>query len=120
VSQGAVSSYTFSDVQTNHAISASFTAIDGEIIIDNGGAGTSQSGSWGSSTHYPDYHGSNYMYAPNTTGHWYEWATDLTAGTYQVYAWWTAVPDRPADAVYDISHNGGTANVNADQTTNGG
>lgn len=33
VSQGAVSSYTFTDVQANHTISASFTAIDSDIII---------------------------------------------------------------------------------------
>lgn len=120
VSQGAVSSYTFADVQTDHTISVNFTAIGGDIIVDNGGSGTSQSGSWGSSVHYPGYYGSNYLYAPNVSGHWYEWATALSGGTYEVYAWWTAVSGRPADVIYDITHSGGTANITADQTANGG
>ncbi|MEQ6122316.1 T9SS type A sorting domain-containing protein [Reichenbachiella sp. MALMAid0571] len=120
VSQGAVSSYTFTDVQANHTISASFAVISSDIIVDNGGTGTSQSGSWSSSTNFPGYYGSSYMYAPNATGHWYEWSASLTAGTYEVYAWWSAVAGRPADAVYHITHSGGTANVTGDQTTNGG
>ena len=91
------------------------------LTIDNTDAATSQSGSWSPSTNFPGYYGTNYHYSPNATGHWFEWtASTLSPGTYEVYAYWNANPDRPTDVSYLITHSGGTATRNnINQTQNG-
>ena len=134
ISGATSSSYTIASVQTGDAAtytcyvsnscgnvtsSGAVLTVSSDIIIDNGGTGTSQSGSWSSSTYYSGYYGSNYMYAPDATGHWYQWVGTLTAGTYQVYAWWQAVAGRPTDVVFNITHSSGTANVTKNQSTGG-
>lgn len=101
-------------------ISFSVAADTPELILDNTSSGATQSGSWSVSTFYPGYYGSNYHYAPDATGHWFQWSGTLAPGTYQVYAQWPNGGDRPTDSVYQITHSGGTANVPADQTANGG
>jgi len=82
-----------------------------EIIIDNTDAGTSQSGSWYSSTAFPGYYGSDYLYSPNQAGHWFQWAASLQPGQYQVYARWAAVATRPSDVNYSITHNSGATTI---------
>jgi len=92
-----------------------------ELIIDNTDSTVSQSGSWSPSTNFPGYYGANYHYSPNQSGEWFEWqATGLTAGTYQVFAYWNANADRPTDVSYRITHSGGTTTINnINQTQNG-
>jgi hypothetical protein len=46
-------------------------------------------------------------------------ATGLS-GIYDVYAWWTAHPNRATNAKYIINHDGGVAEVIKDQEQNGG
>lgn len=90
-----------------------------DIVLDNTGAGASQSGEWSTSTSSPGYYGTNYHYAPDAAGYWFQWTTALTAGSYAVYARWPAAAGRPSDAVYEITHSGGTASVPANQTIDG-
>jgi RHS repeat-associated protein len=42
------------------------------------------------------------------------------AGSYEVYAWWTANPNRATNATYTVAYSGGTAAVMVNQQTNGG
>jgi RHS repeat-associated protein len=51
----------------------------------------------------------------------FEWAPSLpAAGEYAIYAKWQADPSRASDAVYEIAHDGGVAQVTVDQTRDGG
>lgn len=100
------------------AISFSVSAVN-ETILDNDGAGSSQSGSWLQSTYVAGYYGANYHYAPEAVGHWFQWTTSISPGTYVVYARWPAIVGRPTNAQYEITNSSGTATVGANQTENG-
>ncbi|MBN1670496.1 MAG: hypothetical protein JXR37_05665 [Kiritimatiellae bacterium] len=93
-----------------------------DLIVDNTAEGAARAGAWAASTYWAGYYGADYLYAGNQAGAWFEWpAAGLTAGVYEVYAWWTACSGRPRDVTYTIVHAGGTAAVaNVDQEVNGG
>jgi RHS repeat-associated protein len=48
------------------------------------------------------------------------WSASLASGQYQVYARWTAHPNRATDAKYTVSHATGQATVTVDQQQAGG
>lgn len=49
------------------------------------------------------------------------WTANLpSAGSYQVFARWTAGANRAVSAPYQVIHTGGTATVNVNQQANGG
>ncbi len=55
------------------------------------------------------------------TGIQSRWAAYLpAAGSWRVHAWWVAGADRSANAVYKITHPGGTTPVGVSQRVNGG
>jgi hypothetical protein len=87
-----------------------------EIIVDNGGPGTSFTGSWTVSG-APNPFGPNSIYAKNGPTYTF---TIPASGTFRVHAWWTQLSSRPSAAPYDITHSGGTTTVNVDQRVNGG
>jgi hypothetical protein len=88
--------------------------------FDNTDASVTSSGTWSPSTSFPGYHGSNYQYCDPATGPWFQWTPTIVAGRYRIYAKWPNGGDRPTEAVYEIAHSSGTANVNANQNVNGG
>ena len=92
------------------------------VIVDNGGAGTSHTGSWYSSS-APNPYGSNslYAYTTGTSFATYTWSAALPkSGTYTVYAWWTSNSNRTTAAPYTITYSGGSTNVIVNQQINGG
>jgi PKD repeat protein len=90
-----------------------------EVIIDNGGSGTTSTGTWAASTASGAY-GTNSLYAV-TNAATYSWAfTPTTTGTYSVSMWWTAISSRVTNAPVSITNAGTTANLTVNQTTNGG
>lgn len=102
------------------AIISFFVSATPDIVLDNAGPGATQSGEWSASTYFPGYYGSNYHYAPDAAGYWFQWTTSaLTPGSFSVYARWPAAAGRPTAAVYQITHSGGTANVPVNQTISG-
>ena len=110
---------SFGNANTSSStISFSVSAVN-ETILDNDGAGSSQSGSWLQSTYVAGYYGANYHYAPEAVGHWFQWTTSISPGTYVVYARWPAIVGRPTNAQYEITNSSGTATVGANQTENG-
>ncbi len=88
----------------------------GDIIIDNGGPGTSFIGTWNPSG-APNPYGAGSIYAKNGPTYTY---TIPAAGNYKVHAWWTQLATRPTAAPITIQHSGGSSTVNVNQRVNGG
>jgi len=87
-------------------------------IIDNGGPGTSYTGTWAVSGATGSY-GSKSVWARD--GAKYTWSfTPTLSGNYQVSMWWTAYSSRSTAVPVDIKHSGGTARVTINQQLNGG
>ncbi|MCP3970809.1 MAG: hypothetical protein GY717_10955, partial [Rhodobacteraceae bacterium] len=88
--------------------------------IDNRQAGFT--GSWAHSTSVEPYYADDYQYhAPGTGANTATWAVGLGgSGSYDVYATWSAHPNRAGNAGYTINHSGGSEIVIVDQRQNGG
>jgi MYXO-CTERM domain-containing protein len=89
-----------------------------EVIVDNGGAGYTETGTWTASTSAPDYYGASYRYA------WSQPTANATAtfrpnlpasGRYPVYVWFTTGSNRTAEAAFAVHHTGGVSAVRIDQ-----
>jgi hypothetical protein len=95
-----------------------------EVIVDNLDGGFSQSGTWAESAATDEYNGSSLYSA--TTISTARWTPNLpTAGSYEVYAWWSAQSssgfyDRDSAADYTIVHADGVNTVVRDQDVNSG
>ncbi len=86
------------------------------IILDNAATNTptfSKSGSWFLSSATGSYVTQS-IYS-KTAGSTATWTTPLTAGKYDVYAWWTEWSSRPTAAPYTIIHATGVATVTKNQ-----
>jgi len=90
-----------------------------EVVLDNGDAGTSASGSWKLSGG-PDYYGTQSLYSKQV-GATYSYRFALaTPGTYDVFIWWTQWPSRRTDVPVSVVHSTGTARIPFNQQTAGG
>lgn len=90
-----------------------------EIIIDNGGAGTSYKGTWAASGGTNPY-GTNSLWARVATSY-YTWSfTPTQDGSYEVYMWWTEFSSRGTAIPVAVTHSLGTADLAVDQQANGG
>lgn len=104
---------------------ASFSACADDIIIDNGGAGFSVTGTWGASTFNAGYYGTDYLQdgtASADTGKAATWTPNIpTTGDYLVYMRWPAAANRPSAAPLEIRHATGTdTSKTVNQQTGGG
>jgi RHS repeat-associated protein len=89
-----------------------------EVIIDNGDAGTSFTGTWTTTNSNKVYNG-GYALSDNT-GNTYRWTpTNLNDSNYEVYARWPGVKKHNTGAQYTINHNGETTTSSQDQSSNG-
>ena len=111
---------------TGYTVGASSSATvsvvdnDAAITIDNGGTGTSFTGTWLVSG-APNPYGSASLYASGSGQDTYRWTPTIpTMRAYDVYAWWTAHPNRSTNVQYRIVSAGGTAVLTRDQRTGGG
>src|SRR5690606_31328072 len=93
-----------------------------DFIVDNNTSGFSASGNWSSATSASDKYGSNYRYRNvQATSDAATWTVNLpSAGSYEVYAWWSDGGNRSITAPYLVDHSGGTATVYRNQRVNGG
>jgi peptidoglycan/xylan/chitin deacetylase (PgdA/CDA1 family)/lysophospholipase L1-like esterase len=108
--QGAVSNAATVTVTVN--------TVSAEVVVDNGGPGTSFTGGW-------DISGASGSYGTNSVwsrdGSKYTWSfTPSVTGNYDVSMWWTVWPSRSTSVPVDIRHSGGTARVTINQQGNGG
>ena len=78
-------------------------------------------GDWPTSTNVFGYYYSGYR--PNAPGNGSErltWRVDIpVAGSYEVFAWWTAAEDRATNAPFSVAHADGSTVVRVDQTQGG-
>ncbi|MGH7213772.1 MAG: hypothetical protein ACREIT_03290 [Tepidisphaeraceae bacterium] len=92
-----------------------------EVIVDN--AAATFAGDWGTSTAVAGYYGNNFRHDLNT-GKGNKSATFTptlaSAGTYRVYARWTANPNRATNTPIDIAHTAGVSTVTVHQQLDGG
>ena len=114
--------YTVADGQAAVSNAATVTvtvnAVSAEVVIDNGGPGTSFTGGWDVSGATGSY-GSNSVWSRD--GAKYTWSfTPSASGNYDVSMWWTEWPSRSTAVPVDITHSGGTARVTINQQVNGG
>ncbi|OGW55642.1 MAG: hypothetical protein A2Y81_01070 [Nitrospirae bacterium RBG_13_43_8] len=119
-SVGARTSYIFSDVHTSHTIQATFAldVLPQGIIIDNGDAGTSHTGTWETSGGLAPY-GPDSLWARN--GATYSWQmSSQPAGMYEVYMWWSGYSTRATNIAVAITHRDGVQIVNINQQQNAG
>jgi len=95
-----------------------------EVIMDNTAAtGITITGTWPASTSISGYYGSNYLSDNNELkGSKSVRFTPVlqAAGSYDVYAWWTAYSNRATNVPIDIISTSGTSTVQVNQQTNGG
>jgi len=105
--------YTFSTI-------ASDTPAD--IIVDNSDAGCTTSGSWFTGTSSTDKWGPNYFYCSISGGtKTATWRPSVvSAGRYNVYAWWPAGANRTTNAPYIVQWSGGSGTYPQNQQVNGG
>jgi len=108
ISQGAIASYTFSNVTADQSLQATFAADKGtvgnsedqvSIVIDDGRAGTSSSGSWPVSGGRDPY-GAQSLYSKSIGGT-YTYETEIT-GAYDVEFWWTEYSSRCTSVPVEI------------------
>ncbi|MHC4917481.1 MAG: golvesin C-terminal-like domain-containing protein, partial [Planctomycetota bacterium] len=89
-----------------------------EIIIDDASPGGARKGVWQASKTPGAYNGSA-VYSTQKGS--FRWTPDLpVAGTYRVYAWWTAYRNRTEEATYTIVHSGKSSPVTVNQRKDGG
>jgi lysophospholipase L1-like esterase len=94
------------------------------VVMDNGGVGTSSTGSWTGSTEGSDpWYGSNYLYSFNS-GAAYTWENTFSPGTtktFDVYKWWEFHSSRCTNVQVEISDSTGILDtLFIDQTINSG
>jgi hypothetical protein len=114
--------YTVADSQgavSNQAtVTVTINAVSAEVVIDNGGPGTSYTGTWDVSSATGSY-GSKSVWSRDGTK--YRWTfVPAVTGNYQVSMWWTVYSSRSTAVPVDIMHSGGTARVTINQKLNGG
>jgi anthranilate/para-aminobenzoate synthase component II len=92
--------------------------VQADVIIDNGGGGTSSTGTWAASGGTTPY-GANSLWARD--GATYTWTmTSQPAGTYEVYMWWSGWSSRATNVPVTIVHRDGSNTINVNQLQNAG
>jgi hypothetical protein len=89
-----------------------------EVILDNGEAGTSYTGTWYVSG-VPGPYGADSLYSVSYGGvYTYDLALSQS-GSYEVYLWWTAFDGRQPAVPVTVTYAGGTDSFTVDQQQNG-
>src|SRR5659263_94476 len=89
-----------------------------DIIIDNGGGGTSSTGTWAVSGGTSPY-GANSLWARDGATYTWHFASQ-PAGTYEVFMWWSGWSSRTTNAPVTIVHRDGSNTINVNQQLNAG
>ena len=90
-----------------------------ELIVTTSDTGVQIKGKWASTTETPGFYGANYLFRTPGDGRstvTWPFPNSATAGRYEVFAWWSAGPNRATNATYTIN----TAAVPVNQKINGG
>ncbi|MCL6518215.1 MAG: N-acetylmuramoyl-L-alanine amidase [Armatimonadetes bacterium] len=93
-----------------------------DIIIDNSSGSFSCSANWATGTSAADKYGSDYRWRSTAaTSDPATWTPNIpVAGSWTVYAWWSAGTNRSPNSAYQVNTTSGAVNVYVNQQTNGG
>lgn len=83
------------------------------VVVEDGGPGYSETGTWGASTAITGWRGSGTRYA-SASSSTARWTPELDAGTYDVYAWVVPRGENPSDARYTVVSGGESTPVTID------
>jgi hypothetical protein len=88
--------------------------------MDNLSAGVILTGAWTESTNSAGYYGTNYIHdgATGKGSKSVQFTPTLSAGTYEVFAYWPAAGTRYTAVPHTITHAGGSTTINVNQTIN--
>lgn len=87
------------------------------IVVDNGGSGYVETGTWGDSS-LTGWNGTSTRWS-STAGSTAKWTPAIgTAGSYKVYAWYPYHTNSTTNAKYTVTDNGGSEDIYVDQTQN--
>jgi len=91
-----------------------------EIVIDNGAAGTSATGTWCTSS-ASDFFGTDSLYSCGGGVDTYRWTpTFAAANTYDVYVWWSTHVNRSSAVPVTVVHAAGSTTQTFDEQAGGG
>jgi N-acetylmuramoyl-L-alanine amidase len=98
------------------------TASAAELIVDNSDGVVGVKGKWTSTSTTDGFYGSDYLFrTPGDGSSSVTWPfPNGAAGRYEVFARWSAGPNRATNATYRVNSNAGGADVSVNQKTNGG
>ena len=99
-------------------IFSGFNPVFADVIVDNGSANTSSSGTWKVSGGLEPYGTDSYWSRDGATYSWHFSPTD--SGDYYLYMWWTQWSSRSTSIPVDIEYSGNTDTVYINQQENGG
>lgn len=91
-----------------------------ELVLDDGDIGTSSTGIWGVSAVGGGHDGDSLYGLGGGTNTYRYTPTFTSAGTYRLYAWWTAHSNRSPRAAFDVRSAAGLTTIEVDQRQNGG
>ena len=96
--------------------------VPGGTVVDNTDPGTSAVGTWTAGTGVAGFWGANYQSHPAGSGsESFTWPLTIpAAGSYKVFARWSASANRTNVARYTVNHAGGAAVVMVNQQGDGG
>jgi uncharacterized repeat protein (TIGR02543 family) len=106
-------------MNANKTVTANFTQIPADIIIDNLDTATDSTGTWPVSGGADPY-GSDSVYARNPELSFSWLFTPAESGNYEVSMWWTEYASRSTAAPVEIQTASGTVPLTVNQQTNGG
>jgi len=91
-----------------------------EIVIDNGAAGTSATGTWCTSS-ASDFFGTDSLYSCGGGVDTYRWTpTFAAANTYDVYVWWSTHVNRSSAVPVTVVHAAGSTTQTFNEQAGGG
>jgi hyaluronate lyase len=105
------------------SFTATFSSSSAPIIVDNASPNAVAVGGWATASSEPEKYLTNYLHnsATNPGSKQVTFTPTLpTAGTYNVFAWWTDSWNRDTNVPIDVIHSGGTSTTYVNQTANGG
>jgi len=92
-----------------------------ELIVDNPDGAVQVKGKWSTTNTTGGFQGNDYLFRVAGDGSSSVfWPFPGTAGRYEVFARWSAGPNRATNVPYQVVHNGGTQPVTKSQRDNGG
>src|SRR5579864_4160936 len=98
-------------------------AMAAELIVDNSDSAIQIKGKWTATKETPGFYGQDYLFrtaGDGTSSVTWPFPSGAAAGRYDVFAQWSAGPNRADNTTFQVSSNAGSTSVAVTQKVNGG